>query len=379
MFFEQYLNSIPSHPSIKEIPPVYITRANYAKNVLKEKKESSPRTIDLPYLLNDLGVRRSKSPEILASYGASLLNVQLPSTNQLIDDLMNCNISDYATLSDLIVLNTGNYNAVANASINRYNELKENGSYEALVYSAGAIAALFPDKAINLYLRACQSAHSVYAAMALHRAAVTALKRKKDITQSRQLLLRLLEYHTDNMVDELTKMALFNNLYSLLLLLDDSQSNDYTDKEVLIVNAHLLCERLLQTNASLKEKSQAARYRSQIALNYAQIYHGKGEHSKAVALLTKNLSEVEQDAPEYLSEAFASLAYSCYLNQDYHSAIPYASRASAEYYTIGECIGMKTAQEIVISSYEKLGQHNESIACLKDYSAKFPFIYNELR
>lgn len=40
---------------------------------------------------------------------------------------------------------------------------------------------------------------------------------------------------------------------------------------------------------------------------------------------------------------------------------------------------MKTAQEIVISSYEKLGQHDESIACLKDYVAKFPFIYNELR
>lgn len=372
MHFEEYVNNLLTQK--RNFSDTYLQRLMLAKSVIDGKKVDTTRTVTLPYLLNDLGVRRSKSPSLLAEAVATKAGVKIPSTEMLTEDLSMCNIESFADLSDAVVLCTGDYDAVANAVMNRKVELIQHRDYVSLVYSGTAIAEPHPQEAISFFQQASKCAHNdMDAIIALHRAAATALKRVHDYPKATDFIRQIMEHPVSTLVEELKKYALANNLYALLLIMDTSKcSQDYA-KDMITLNAHLECSCIIDDTCKCSHivKSEAARYRSQIAINYAQLLQNEKDYKGAAAFLEKNIEQVQKDSPEYMPEALAAAGYACYLSGQFADAIEHLQKAVGLFDDIGEIVGKKTATEILISALEKSGRSTEAQAVTASYLTEF--------
>ena len=372
MYFEEYVNNLLAQK--EKIDDVYLQRLMFAQNTISGRKLNFKRTVALPYLLNDLGVRRSKSPSLLAESMAAKVGVKIPSTEMLTKDLSACAIESFADLCDAVVLCTGDYDAVANAAMNRKEELVQGRDYISLVYSGTAIAEPLPQEAVYFFQFASECARNdMDAIIALHRAAATALKRLHNYSQTTGFIKQLMQHPVGTLAEELKKVALANNLYALLLIMDTSKrSHDYA-KDMITLNAHLECSCIIDEGCKCSDtvKSEAARYRSQIAINYAQLLQNEGNYKGAVAFLERNLEQVQKDSPEYMPEALAAAGYACYMNRQFSDAVEHLQKAVDLFDGIGEIMGKKTATEILISSLEKSERNAEAQTVTAAYLTEF--------
>ncbi|GKT04628.1 hypothetical protein [Furfurilactobacillus entadae] len=99
------------------------------------------RSSRAPFFLNDLGVRFTESPREFAAWNSDKIDVTLPTSNEILDDLMKFNIDKLHYLLDAVVLITGDYDSVVQAVLQRKQEILSKGSYEALIYSGTAVAS----------------------------------------------------------------------------------------------------------------------------------------------------------------------------------------------------------------------------------------------
>lgn len=93
MHFEEYIDNLLNRQ--KSIGDAYLQRPLYAQSVVNRQKSGINRPVTLPYLLNDLGARRSDSPFLLAQEAAAKAETEILSTEMLIQDLLPCNMSFY--------------------------------------------------------------------------------------------------------------------------------------------------------------------------------------------------------------------------------------------------------------------------------------------
>ena len=112
-------------------------------------------------------------------------------------------------------------------------------------------------------------------------------------------------------------------------------------------------------------------YRSQIAINYAQLLQNEGNYKGAVAFLERNLEQVQKDSPEYMPEALAAAGYACYMNGQFSDAVEHLQKAVDLFDGIGEIMGKKTATEILISSLEKSERNAEAQTVTAAYLTEF--------
>ena len=361
----RYTESVLTSNRYTTLAIAYRHRVEYMHAAIK--KETLPaRTIDIPYALNDLGVREFKDLSLFAKANAKRAAVSIPTSNELYTELMAVDLENFSIWIDAAILLTGDYYAILKAIQARKSEIISKGNYTALIYSGTAIAFVNPDDAIALFDLAAKKAPTpILKVTAYHRAAVTALKRKREYQQARQRIHQMLQIEIVEMNDRLAALALIDNLYSLLLIMENDTIEIQITSEIFIANAHLLSNCIMNSESTEKEKSQAARYRSQIAINYAQLLEKRGDKEGAIRIFRNNLVEVVRDADEYYCEAVACLAYALYLNDEYTESIIYSKKAIQAYSKIGKIDSLKTAREVLLGAYEKSGNHTEALQVLK--------------
>lgn len=323
----------------------------------------SERTIDIPYALNDLGVRRFDSMRDFAYLNSERIGIPLPTTRELIIEAANEPRSKLAHFFDAVVLLTGDYGALEKVVQTRGSEIMANHDFELLIYSGTVLAAIDTAQAVRYYKTAEKCAPNMISRVtALHRAAVTQLKRAKDYGAARAQMQEMLDIPLESLNDKLIAVALIDNLYCLLLTLEDFDKELFAS-ELLIQNAHLMTKCIISNEkVSSKKKSQAARYRSQIAINHAQLLVHRKDFSGAVKILLNNLDATAQDASEYICEAQGCLAYAYYLADEWENSIHTAKEAIRAYSAIGDLKGLRTTREILVGAYEKAGRHSDALA-----------------
>lgn len=124
---------------------------------------------------------------------------------------------------------------------------------------------------------------------------------------------------------------------------------------------HQAEEKLKILNESLRASdssvySRGVRYRSQIAINRAQIEVSLGNYPEACRILSLNVDDARSGAFDYLSEALGEYAYTLFLNNEFDKALRTANEAFWHNYYIGGIAGMRMVRDIGIASLYKMGQ-----------------------
>ncbi len=364
MTFENYIREIYNSKQYNSTEKPFRDRVEFAIAFFETGKLKTKRTLSTPCFLTDLGVRKSASPRVLSKKSLNILKLEEFSDEEIQCELKNAEINSFGTLIDLIVLLTGKYEPIKDIIHLRKNELLMLDDYETLL-NVGTLLASIGDKEAILYFNSIrrEKSDNVSFIIAQHRSAVTQLKRGKQFNVVYNKLNEMMNFEELNSTEELLIIALINNLTPLIQLIENKK---ITTKEHLLYNlilksASLHCTSIISSVCSNQIKSQAARYRSQININRAQLLNLNNENSKAVEILEINLTEVENYANEYLCEALACLSYSYYINKEYELAIKYGRSAITEYEKIGDFQAIIATREVLIGSYSKIKKEEESI------------------
>jgi len=319
------------------------------------------RSISSPTYLNDLGVRKSKSPAMGYEILKSICSFGDFSFQDLLSDLCTIEVNSIGSFLDAYVLITGNYHFA-------YEGLKKSDvsfdkitDYTTLINIGSAFAAELDFKALDFFKEAGAVTESIEnKVVALHRQAAYLIKRSNDKTKSVEKLRELVQQ-----ISEIPEgwrrqiyMALADNLYALLIVKSGMSEVNVTTIIYFLMNAETLVDSLPEfenysdTDALVQ---QAQRYRSQIEMNYAQILIDNHQLEKAIDVLSRNLDHVSMTAKDYLCEAFATLGYAYYLNKDFTASISNLQDALGEYNRQGALHEAEEAKKILIAATFKSG------------------------
>ena len=115
--------------------------------------------------------------------------------------------------------------------------------------------------------------------------------------------------------------------------------------------------------------SRAARYRSQVAINQAQVCVFRESYGDALVILRKNVEYMKAEAYDYLPEALAEFAYVCFLNERFDEAVSSGVEAFWRLQQIGSLKAMKTVREIVVASLARSDREAEAERIADDIAA----------
>lgn len=362
MVLEKLIQDIKSNDRFYLCTKSFIDRINYAEKLLLSSQNMSSRTISVPHSLNDLRVRINLSLRILSLINTERLGLRIPACETLEKDLLHIPIEQFANRIDALLLVTGEYNAIINVVKARRQELLTEGNFLTLIYSGTAISKDDVNLSIHFFDTAAKEAPDELKFLtAMQRAIVITIKRKKDFKEARERLTKMIAIKPTDINNRLIIMALLNNLYSLQLIIEDMNEKNQFSAELALVNADLMATRVFVSDIEDPIKDQAMRYKSQIAINYAQLLQNRNHFDAAVILLENNLVEVKKYAMDYYSEALGALAYAFYLNKNYKKAIDFSKKAIIEYAKIGEILAIRSSREVLIGAYEKSNQHTKAL------------------
>ena len=144
-------------------------------------------------------------------------------------------------------------------------------------------------------------------------------------------------------------------MYNLIALgylkLKDPQSVEFMEKACECVDS----SRVSREHFDADTWSMAGRYRSQIAINQAQLRVASGRPRDALEILKTNIEFVYKESYEYFPEALAECCYVVYLNGECGVALEVGQDAFWRFQQIGSLSAMKSVREIIVSCYFKLG------------------------
>ena len=364
MLFSSFLEKVVNSSEFETLTPAYRHRLLYAYSLLTGGVLPA-REIDVPYYLNDLGVRQFKEIAIYCRENLKRVSVELPSTSEIISFLLNTPLDQLSKSFDAVILSTGNYEAISEVVAKKKKEILESNIYQLLIYSATAFVAVNPEDSLEFFRKAALcSPSAVSAAVAYHRMAVTTLKRLHNFSDTKNIILEMLKFNVLNTTEKLMIFALINNLYALLALMENDKNSDFISY-LAIYNSSIMIDSLIGRSLSEQERSQAIRYKSQIAINEAQIYIKQGNRQSAIKVLKENLDYIQEKAPEYVCEASGCLAYALFLEGNFNDSIEYAKKSIREYSLIGDLKGLKNTREILAGAYEKAGQHEKALETVR--------------
>lgn len=343
--------------------PAFYERFNLTFASFQLTPHPKARSVAAPYYVTDMGVRRFSDPALFYKTHVETARIQRISSAHLYDTALQTPLEDLANLLDAIILFFGDYDAASNVAIDRATEILNSSLYQLLIHAGTITAASGLDLAVTFFERAADCAGSVseaYAAM--HRAAAFEIKRLTDPDSGLHRLNEARRYIDDSTLDGLINNALYENLAALAYVKNQSSSpQEALDQAKVSFAAFMDDEREADTPLF----ARASRYRSQIAINEAQLAIARGERQHAVDLLEDNLRFVHMNAHDYSPEALSELSYAYYLDDKYEKALTASQEAISQLHMIGSLSALRSAREIAVASLAKLNRHEEA-SCLAE-------------
>ncbi|NRO45105.1 hypothetical protein IMAU30034_01298 [Lactobacillus helveticus] len=107
-------------------------------------------------------------------------------------------------------------------------------------------------------------------------------------------------------------------------------------------------------------RSQAERYKGQVAINLVQLEIQKNNFKSANAIAIKNLDHVKNFSKGYVAEAYSTLVYTQFLLKDYKNSVSTSKQSVNEHIKIENYDGVKASREMLIGNYMKLGLKEEA-------------------
>ena len=331
--------------------PAFFERLLLVQNANSHFHADDWRSLSAPVISTDLGVRRFDAFRDFYLEHCRIADI-VPLPDQIVTQWLTQDPESFHARADAALTFFGTYQAVSEAICQIFNSLLKEGSYETLILAGTVLASMSDSKARILFEQASAIAPSTTERyLAQHRLAATEIKRFSENSKGIEIL------HANAAELGELEQALRLNLEALALVRDGTPHA----AENLLTDAKLIATRASHSGRlSHVEKSMAARYLSQIAINIAQLKVAEEEYDAAVRELTENCSYLARSAPEYLSEALSELACALYFANRFESAIQIANQAFGRLYSIGDIRSIKALREIVVASYFKLGEENKA-------------------
>lgn len=362
-FTEFVYNLSKINQKLGVIETAFKERVNFALQVVAGKASLNKRTIYAPYYLNDLGIRHSSSPRLFMNEIVKKTDISIPSTEEIVNELMNINIDKLGIWLDTVVLITGDFKSAYLISEARKTEIIKSKNYDLLIYSGSAASATKkPETGSEFFEYAAKFASStIGSVIAKHRYLVTKLKRERNFELFDKQILNLLFNDILQLKknDQLQVIPLVDNLVALRILMGNDVKSDSLINSVLLFNAQKLLDMSKKDTDDQPYINQSVRYQSQISINQVQVLHAMGKNKEAVEILETNLEQVKQYSEEYVSEALGALSYALYIAERYHDAVKYGKSAILEYAKVGNTTGIATTRQVLVGSYSKLGNKSE--------------------
>ncbi|MBS4749661.1 hypothetical protein KG091_01075 [Carnobacteriaceae bacterium zg-ZUI78] len=339
----------------KNIPIYLKERISLAKLIVLHNDISFMPRRSVPYYLNDLGVREFKSIQKMMLTVCHDNCIKIPTTHELVEELACIPIQKYAYWIDMVIFLTGDYQAVEISVLNRFDEIVAYADYTLCIFSGTVLVARNNKKGLQLFELASNinvSKSTLNRLTALHRMAVSELKRFRNFKKVESILNEIVLENHSNIQDDLMMTVLVNNLYAFFLLESHREMWGSLYIELIMKNAQLLSKALLYSkDISDNKKHQVARYLSQININLAQIFLKKEQLKRAIYLLELNVDMVSKYATVYISEALGTLGY--FLNKDFKRAIPILEQALVYHVNEGEFYSIVFDYQLLIVLYYK--------------------------
>lgn len=349
-----HLNELNSCLSGRPVSPAFPERLRVLWSVLDNKAVQLERSVGAPYYVTDMGVRLFSDPSVF--YGAHLshANIEPIPRSALEEFVYRSDLADLKHKIDAVILFFGDYEAVCCALSKRSAEILRSDDYELLIYCGVVYGACGYGEAITYFDAAERVAHTpTRAYAAAHRSAAFEVKKLSTPDKGLQRLsVAGKRYVGSNNFRRKLDQALMYNLMALgYLKLKDPQSVEFMEKACECLNS----SRVSRDHFDADTWSMAGRYRSQIAINQAQLRVASGRPREALEILKKNIEFIYKESYEYFPEALAECCYVMYLNGEYDVALEVGQDAFWRFQQIGSLSAMKSVREIIVSCYFKLG------------------------
>lgn len=360
MYLSNFVDQILLIPKIDEkIDPAFLERLTISKKLL-DGTSVKGRSSRSPFFLNDLGVRFTVSPREFAEWNYRKINKRIPSYDDIVSDMLQVKIESLSYIMDACILLTGNFNAVHKVVSERKNEILKNGTYTTLIYSGTICASENSKESYLFFNKAIQKAKDInHVITAYHRLIITKLKRFHDYESAQKLLYTLLSEEIPKSKDRDLYMALFDNMLGLAIVMEPDDFSLVIAK-TLLINATNRIDKYVSICSDKNKKSQAERYKGQVAINLVQLEIQRHNYQLANRIAVNNLAHVKIYSKGYVAEAYSILAYTQFLLNNYPVALFISKQALNEHVNIGNYDGIKASREMIINCYMKLNMKDKA-------------------
>ncbi|WP_251716402.1 hypothetical protein [Lactobacillus agrestimuris] len=363
MYLKEFINAILSIQDInKKLDSTFLERLTISQSLL-EGISTENRSSGSPFFLNDLGVRYIVSAREYTEWNIKKLNLELPTSDELRSDMINADIKLLPYIMDACALITGDIDTIFDVVCKRKNEILNFGSYTAEIYSGTVCASKGSKLSYDFFLQAISRANSEkdinHVITGYHRLIITKLKRFTEFSDAQRLLNILLTEQIPKSKDKEMYMALYDNMLGLAIVMEQSDFS-WISAKTMLINATDRIQNYLTFCTDDTMRSQAERYKGQVAINLVQLEIQKNNLKSTNTIAIKNLNHVKKYSKGYIAEAYSTLAYTQFLLKDYKNAVITSKQSVNEHIKIGNYDGVKASREMLIGNYMKLGMKKEA-------------------
>ena len=349
--------------------PAFFERHVTTLHLLQHKRLPARRTVSAPYYVTDLGVREFSDPGEFYRAHIEVAGADPLSRSVLAECGRTCELRSLGSYLDAVSLFFGDYGALVDVVKSREGEIIGSNDYSLLLYSGCVLSQLADRVAIRFFEEAARVADrktDVYGAQ--HRASAYEIKRVDDAGAA----LRRLDACERNLIEDSVEgaldLAILKNLKALAVM---RLGRGLEEVMGLLEGADRLVSQIEGSRDSVTGEllSRAARYRSQVAINQAQVCVFRESYGDALVILRKNVEYMKAEAYDYLPEALAEFAYVCFLNERFDEAVSSGVEAFWRLQQIGSLKAMKTVREIVVASLARSDREAEAERIADDIAA----------
>lgn len=172
--------------------PVLFERLFVAQFLFQNKEIH--RTVATPVYINDLGIRCFQDPKLFYEEHCQLANFEQLTSDDIIQDIINCTPKNLGNFLDGVLLLTGNYNA-CKVALDTFNDsFLACLDYKTMSYVYMIYAALNDNRAEKIFADLLSIAPNTFEFyITCHRHAAFLTKRKNDYERSHKILEKGLE------------------------------------------------------------------------------------------------------------------------------------------------------------------------------------------
>lgn len=315
------------------------------------------RSVAAPVLSTDLGVRWFYDNRTFYESHCNIAGIQPICQKQLVSWLTE-STETFFSRADAAILFFGAYEEVALAIKTDTDKFLSQATYHELILAGTVLAALKDNESVRFFTYARnQSKDPVLKYLAAHRLAATEIKRLQRSELGREVLEEALDNYFECHENYPLETALKLNLEALVYFIKGESTRAMQALELARATVQ---EAVSTTSLSTVERSMAARYSSQIAINIAQVFIELKDFNNAIARLEENLVFVAKLAPEYQAEALSELAAALYFAGEYEKSLRVGMHSFGYLFHLGNVKAMRLIRKIVAAGLFKMGRVSDA-------------------